>query len=123
MKQSKFTSEDLLAYITGEMDHSKSDQIEEDLKSNSNLKAEYEELIKIRTLHAETLLPLLNTPMPEKTKKLIQSVSKASSYSKWIKYLGLGSLAPLAAVLTWVGISTAPMMVAELEEKSIKIEQ
>ena len=69
-----------------------SSQIEQLLKTDEALKLQYDEIMQLRNLHAETMIPLLNPIMPAKTQTLINSLKKSETKS-WSKFLSLGPLA------------------------------
>ena len=84
--------EKLFAYICNELGPKEANEVELALKSDPQLKLQYDEFMDIRNLHAEVMTPTLNPVMPEKTKNLIQSINKSQSKS-WYQLLNLGPIA------------------------------
>ena len=109
--------EKLFAYICNELDPKEATEVELALKSDPQLKLQYDEFIDIRNLHAEVMTPTLNPVMPEKTKNLIQSINKSQSKS-WYQLLNLGPI----AIIGWLGFaSVGTMQVASLIDTSPEV--
>ena len=109
--------EKLFAYICNELDPKEANEVELALKSDPQLKLQYDEFMDIRNLHAEVMTPTLNPVMPEKTKNLIQSINKSQSKS-WYQLLNLGPI----AIIGWLGFaSVGTMQVASLIDTSPEV--
>ena len=109
--------EKLFAYICNELDLNEATEVELALKSDPQLKLQYDEFMDIRNLHAEVMTPTLNPVMPEKTKNLIQSINKSQSKS-WYQLLNLGPI----AIIGWLGFaSVGTMQVASLIDTSPEV--
>ncbi|MDC3143607.1 hypothetical protein OA527_01150 [Pelagibacteraceae bacterium] len=98
---SSINKEKLFAYICNELDAKEADEVEMALKSDPQLKLQYDEFINIRNLHVEAMSPILNPIMPMKTKNLIQSVNKSQTRS-WYQLLNLGPI----ALVGWLGFAS-----------------
>ena len=95
------SNEKLMDYICNELSSEESSHIKKLLETDDKLKSQYDKILKIRNLHAETMLPLFRTSMPEKTKKLINSLKKSQTK----KITKLFSLAPIA-IVGWLGFAS-----------------
>lgn len=112
MANNIISKEKLMNYICNELSSEESSQIEQLLKTDEALKLQYDEIMQLRNLHAETMIPLLNPIMPAKTQTLINSLKKSETKS-WSKFLSLGPL----AVAGWIGFAAVgSMQVASLIE-------
>ncbi len=114
---SKFSKEDLINYLADELDDPLRNEIEVEIENDKELKKQLKELQDLRMLQAETMLPLLNKKMPEKTQNLINNLkeSRASYFATFFK------LSPIA-IIGWLGFaSVGTIQVANLSEPTASI--
>ena len=81
MPKNNINKEDLLNYLCNELDSSEVKEIEAALQEDDNLRGQLEDLKQIRMLHAETMLPILNEPMSDRTEALIDTLKDKKSFS------------------------------------------
>lgn len=117
MPDHNISNEEIIKLIDQELDPVRADEITSLLKTDDELRKTYNEFLELKTLMVEAYLPMINEPMPEKTRSLINSYEKKSSF----KLFGLIGLAPLA-VIGWLGtLSLGTMQLAGLQYSDTQV--